>query len=174
LIGRRVLVISAALVAVALLAWLLLDRDDDGVDAGAPQASSAGRLRALSASVGHDVFWAGPPSRGEALELTHQDNGRIYVRYLSGDGKVGDDRAGFTTVGTYPVPGALAALRREARGPEAVTRDLPEGGFAYLGIDRPTSVYLAWPRSDYEVEVYDPSPKHALDLVLAGKIQPVR
>jgi hypothetical protein len=38
----------------------------------------------------------------------------------------------------------------------------------------PTSVYLAWPGSRYEVEVFDPSPKHALDLVLSGAIVPIR
>ena len=173
--GRRLAGVIAALALLALGGWLLL-RDDGGgsPQPGAPEAAGIDRLQELSASVGHEVYWAGAPAPGGELELTHQDDGRIYVRYLTGDGAVGDDRADFTTVGTYPVPGALAALRREAKGADAITRDLPGGGLAYLSAERPSSVYLAWPGSAYQVEVYDPSPKRALDLVLSGAIEPVR
>lgn len=151
----------------------LRDGDDDSAP-GSPQAADVAQLRALSASVGHDVYWAGSPAADSELELTHQPDGRIYVRYLTGDGEIGDARSRFTTVGTYPVPTARAVLRREMRQPDAISRGLPGGGLAYLNSDHPTSVYLAWPGSDYEVEVFDPSPKRALDLVLAGKIAPVR
>jgi hypothetical protein len=159
--------------ALALLAWLLLSDDGESPDPGAPRSADPAQLRELSAFVGHPVYWAGAPEKGVELELTHQADGRIYVRYLAGDGEVGDDRAAFTTVGTYPVPGAFAALSREAKRPAAIVRDLPGGGLAYLSSRQPTSVYLAWPGSDYEVEVFDPSPKHALDLVLAGTVVPV-
>ncbi len=172
---RRLIAVVATLALLAFAAWLAFGRDGgSGTAPGLPRAAGIDQLRALSASVGHDVFWAGSPRAGESLELTHAKDGRIYVRYLSGDGAVGDDRARFTTIGTYPVPAALAALRKQAQGPDAITRDLAGGGLAYLDAERPNSVYLAWPRSGYEVEVYDPSPKHALDLVLDGSIQPVR
>jgi len=173
--GRGVVAIAiVALLAIALLAWLLLCSEDEASTApGLPRAADPAQLRALSASVGHDVYWAGSPAAGTELELTHQPDGRIYIRYLTGDGEVGDARSQFTTVGTYPVPAALSVLRREARQPQAITRDLPGGGLAYLNSDRPTSIYLAWPGSDYEVEVFDPSPKRALNLVLAGKVVPV-
>jgi hypothetical protein len=172
---RQIAFAVVAAVILGLNAWLLLR--DDGGGSGSPgsaTAVNAARLRDLSASVGHDVYWAGDPSSGTELELTHQADGRIYVRYLNGGAEVGDGRPRFTTVGTYPVPASLAALRKQAREPAAITRTLPEGGLAYLNADRPTSVYLAWPGSDYEVEVFDPSPKRALDLVLSGAIAPVR
>lgn len=173
--GRRGTLAAAGLVAViALLGWLLLRGADAPTVTGAPRASSVEQLRDLAATVGHDVYWAGPAAVATSLELTHEADGRIYVRYLNGDGTLGDSRPSFTTVGTYPVPAALAALRREAKAPGAITRTLPGGGFAYLDAARPHSVYLAWPGSDYEVEVFDPSPKHALDLVLSGAIAPVR
>ncbi len=173
-VGRRVAVIAAALVAIALAGWLLLRDDEAQSGPGAPQAAGVADVRALSESVGHEVYWAGAPAPGQGLELTHEGDGRIYLRYLGADGSVGDDRADFTTVGTYPVPAALAALRRQARGPDAIVRDLPNGGLAYLSSSHPTSVYLAWPGSGFEVEVYDPSPKRALDLVLSGRVRPVR
>jgi hypothetical protein len=171
---RRIATAVVALLAVGLLGWVLLRGDDDaGPQAGEPQAADAQQLRELSASVGHPVYWASDPAAGAELELTHQADGRIYVRYLSDGAEVGDDRPGFTTVGTYPVPAAFAALSKEAKRPSAIVRDLPGGGLAYMSSERPTSVYLAWPGSDYEVEVFDPSPKHALDLVLRGKVAPV-
>jgi hypothetical protein len=171
---RPVVTALVAVVVLGLAAWLLLRDDGEGSrEPGSPEAVSAAQIRDLSASVGHDVYWAGSQAAGTELELTHQADGRIYVRYLTGGAEVGDDRARFTTVGTYPVPAALAALRKQARGPAAITRTLPDGGLAYIDADRPTSIYLAWPGSDYEVEVFNPSPKRALDLVLAGAIAPV-
>ncbi len=173
--GRRLAVVVAAVAALALVAWLAFGRSGDtSPEVGTPQAVGVEQLRALSASVGHDVYWAGSPAADASLELTHARDGRIYIRYLDAGSAVGDQTARFTTVGTYPVPAALSALRKQARGADAITRDLPRGGLAYLSTARPNSVYLAWPGSAYEVEVYDPSPKHALDLVLDGQVQPVR
>jgi hypothetical protein len=36
------------------------------------------------------------------------------------------------------------------------------------------SVYFSYPRSGYQVEVYDPSPQQARTLVLGGKITPIK
>jgi hypothetical protein len=160
--------------AVGLMAWLLLHPGSgESPVPGAPRVVGVTQLRDLSAALGHNLYWAGAPGAGVKLELTRQGDGQIYIRYLHGGGKVGDYRASFTTVGTYPVPTAFAALTREANGPAAITRSLPGGGLAYMSARHPTSVYLAWPGSSYEVEVFDPSPKHALDLVLSGAIAPI-
>jgi hypothetical protein len=161
------------LLVAALLAVLLLDGSGRQGSVG-PQATDSAQLRELSATVGHPVFWAGAPVAGAELELTRTANDAVYVRYLAGDGALGDQRAKFTTVGTYPVPSAFAVLGRAAEQPTAITRELPGGGLALLDSRRPQSVYLAWPGSDYEVEVFDPSPKRALDLVLDGAVAPVR
>jgi hypothetical protein len=162
-----------ALVALSALSAALLLRDGSGSDAG-PTSADAAQLRDLSDSLGNSIYWAGPPSRGTEIELTQATDGSVYVRYLDGAAEVGDRGASFTTVGTYSVPTAFAALSREARRPSAITRNLPGGGLAVMDLNRPQSVYLAWPGSGYEVEVFDPSPKRALDLVLSGAIAPVR
>lgn len=173
-LARRPLVIALlALPLAALLAVLLLGgRGGDG--AAAPQATDSAQLQELAATIGHPVFWAGAPAAGTELELTHAADDAVYVRYLGADGALGDQRGRFTTVGTYPVSGAFAVLGRAAEQPTAVTRDLPGGGLALLDTRRPQSVYLAWPGADYEVEVFDPSPKRALDLVLTGAVAPAR
>jgi hypothetical protein len=170
---QRALALAAVLVlGLGLLAWVVLG-DNASPDPAAPQATDSAQLRDLSASVGHPVYWAGAPAAGTKLEQTHSADGGVYVRYLSGDGELGDRRGRFTTVGTYPVPNAFAVLSRAAEQPTAVVRDLPGGGLALLDTRRPQSVYLAWPGSGYEVEVFDPSPKRALDLVLDGRVAPV-
>lgn len=173
--SRRPLVLSlSALVVAVLLAVLLLAEGGGGSSDATPQATDSAQLRELSATIGHSVFWAGAPAAGTELELTRSAADAVYVRYLSGDAEPGDPRSQFTTVGTYPVPSAFTVLSRAAAQPTAITRDLPGGGIALLDTRRPQSVYLAWPGSAYEVEVFDPSPKRALDLVLDGAIAPVR
>jgi hypothetical protein len=52
--------------------------------------------------------------------------------------------------------------------------ELANGGLALVDADRPSSVYLAYEGQPYQVEVYDPSPDRALELVTSGAVQPVR
>jgi hypothetical protein len=51
---------------------------------------------------------------------------------------------------------------------------IDDGGIALLSSKRPSSVYFAYPGTQYQVEVYDPSGKAARQLVLAGQIRPLR
>ena len=55
-----------------------------------------------------------------------------------------------------------------------VSRAAPGGGLAIWSKKRPTSVYLAYPGSDYLVEVFDPSAERARELVLSGEVAPIR
>ena len=57
-------------------------------------------------------------------------------------------------VGTYPYPGALAALKAV---PKAKTVNLAGGGVLVSTTADPRSVHLAYPGVDYQIEVYDPS-----------------
>jgi hypothetical protein len=173
-LSRRPFVIALLVLLVAALLAVLLLSGRGGEATATPQATDFAQLQELSAEIGHPVFWAGAASAGTGLELTRSADGAVYVRYLDGDGALGDRRGKFTTVGTYPVASAFAVLSRAAEQPTAITRNLPGGGLALLDTRRPQSVYLAWPGSAYQVEVYDPSPKRALDLVLTGAVAPVR
>ncbi len=47
------------------------------------------------------------------------------------------------------------------------------GGFAFVDKNHPTSVYLAYPGSNFQIEVFDPNPSVARRLVTSGKIVPV-
>jgi hypothetical protein len=168
-----VLVALAAGVAVmALVVWLLLGRGDDG-GARPGRATAAGvslqRLNDLAAAVPHPVYWAGPEPRS-TYEFTQTTDGRIYIRYLPPGTKVGSPRGDFLTVGTYPQPKAFETLEATAKRQGATTIQLDGGGLAFRDENRPTSVYAAYPGSDYQIEVYEPSGDRALRLVREGKL----
>jgi len=100
--------------------------------------------------------------------LVHSDG-----NYLPSGTKVGSAKADFLTVGTYPQRHAFATLR--ANGEEAGHGHDPSsgGGLAFQYRTHPTSVCLAFPHSDYEIEVFDLSPARAVQLVRTGQIKPV-
>lgn len=67
----------------------------------------------------------------------------------------------------------LAALKKAAKRPGARTFKVQGGGTALVNENTPTSVYLAYGASKYQIEVFDPDPARALKLVTSGKIQPI-
>jgi hypothetical protein len=175
------LVLVAALAATAgAVAWVFLRDTSDSSPSGdraggsggagviAAEAASATSLRKLSASVRHPIFWLGPKS-GDTYELTKTSNGKIYIRYLPAGVSPGAN-APYLTVATYPFPGAYAAITRGAAARGAVKVDLAHGGVAVLDRAYPESVHLAYPDVDYQVEIYDPTPRRALRLVSSGKV----
>ena len=159
---------------VGLVVWLLGRGNDNstGTFRSSAQPVSARELVRLPATVGHPVYWAGP-RRGFTYELTRTRDGRIYIRYLPAGVAIGSNQPKYLTVGTYPSEDALAAVRGVAKRLRVKAMRLQGGGAAVQDTKHPTSVYLAYPRSGYQVEVYDPSPARALELVLSGEITPV-
>jgi hypothetical protein len=161
--------------AVFLVGWLVIGREGDETAAPAAGASTASEteLRNFAKSASHPVYWTGPKS-GFTYELTRTTDGRVYVRYLPEGTNVGDPRARFLTIGTYPRPNAFGELKRAARADGAVSLNLGRGGLAVFSQKRPTSVYFGYPDARYQVEVYHPSPDEARRLALAGEVVPVR
>src|SRR5262245_8485173 len=182
----RVGAVVAVALAVAFVVWLLVrgHGSNSSQQAGTTtptttsattpilQAATIQTLKTVSALVGHQVYWAGPRSR-ITYELTRTRDDRIYIRYLPAGVKIGDRRANFLIVGTYPVRNAVRAVQTAAKEKGAETFSLPRGGKAVLNKSAPKNVYFAYPRSNYQVEVYAPSPGRARRLVIAGKIRPI-
>ena len=79
----------------------------------------------------------------------------------------------YPTVVTYPFPQALAAIRRVAKGNKAGVIKLSGGGLAVVDGQYPKSIHLAYPHSDFQVEVFAPSPARARRLVASQKIVPI-
>jgi hypothetical protein len=182
----RIGAILAVAVAVGFVVWLVVRERDDGSastsgtttqtttggSAVGPVAASVARLRALASTAGHPVYWAGP-KEGTTYELTRTSGGRIYVRYLPRGVPVGIRSATFTIVGTYPVANALKVLKDLAKKPGERQLSAPADGFAVYEQSHPTNVYVAYPDSNLQVEVFDPSPRRARRLVTSGAVAPV-
>lgn len=160
-------------VVTGLVLWLVLRGGGGKETPRAPAtAASIARLNRFASSVGHPIYWAGSqPSF--TYELSRTKDGRVYIRYLPPGVKPGTSKPDYLTVGTYPQPHALATLRATAKKQRATLIHLAGRGLAFQYKGRPTSVYLAYPGSNYQIEVFDPSPTRALRLVSSGQVQPV-
>jgi hypothetical protein len=132
-----------------------------------PALVSPEQLASLATDA-HPIYWAGEQATG-TYELTTMRQGGYMVRYLP-KGSVAGDRAPQLTVGTYPMKRPLDAVKRLGRAAGASTIKLAGGGLAVLDPKFPKSVYLAFPNSSVEVEVFDPSLRHARQLVVSGAI----
>jgi hypothetical protein len=167
----RIGAVIAIAVAAGLVAWLLLRNNGSPSSAQTHTSSAAAaattpqKLASLARSVQHPIFWLGP-KHGFTYELTKTPNGKIYVRYLPHGVKVGASKP-YLTVATYPFPGAFAAVQKEASAKGAVTTKLTHGGLAVLDAGYPESTHVAFPKLNYQVEVYDPTPAKALQFVSA-------
>jgi hypothetical protein len=166
--------IIALAVVAGLVIWLLTRGNDNSTPSvgTSAHAASARQLARLPSDVGHPVYWAGPKP-GFTYELTQTSEGRIYIRYLPAGVQVGSNQPKYLTVGTYPVKNATAAVRRIASRLHVNPIRVKSGGLVVQDAKHATSVYLAYAGSDYEIEVYDPSPARGLQLALSGAIIPI-
>ena len=180
----RIGAVVAIALAAAFVAWLIIGGNDASSSspttgqtsttaaAAAPVAASPATLRALADEVGHPVYWVGP-RQNRTYELTRTSSGRIFIRYLPPDAELGNRSANYTIVGTYPVENALEVLQELSKQPGEESAPAPGGGLAVYSTSSPGNVYVAYPGSDVQIEVFDPSAKRALRLVTSGRIAPV-
>ena len=132
---------------------------------------SLARLKAVSVRLGHPIYWVGP-SPGDTYELTETPGGRVFIRYLPKGTEVGSSTP-HLFVATFPLDDAFAATQTAANQANAVKIPIGGGGVAFYARSSPSNVYLAFPGSDYQIEVFDPNPKRAQALVRSGQVQPV-
>jgi hypothetical protein len=176
----RIGAVVAIAALVAFLVWLLVIRDDSGSGSPsqpsatpiAPVAATPGRLRDLSVEVGRPIYWLGPQVN-TVYELQRTSQDRIYVRYLPPNASVGTKQAAYALVGTYPVQNAYSVLKGLAKSSDEATFTAPHGAIAVYSNSRPTNIYLAYPGSDVQIEVYDPDAARARSLVTSGRVVPV-
>ena len=129
-------------------------------------------LKTLAKALKQPLYWVGSESN-VTYELTQTPDGRIYIRYLPQGVKVGS-RQRYLTVATYPLKNAYATTLSGASQKTSVKVSVGGGGVAYYGKQVPNSVYVAYPGSNYQIEVYDPSQGRARSLVTGGHVVPVR
>ena len=64
-------------------------------------------------------------------------------------------------------------MREFAARPGAIVRHSKDGTEVVSSREQPTSVYFVGPDKAVQVEVYDPSPRRAMQLALSGRVRPV-
>ncbi len=174
----RIGAVIAVAALVALVVWLLVrggGSDSSGQPSAepiTPTAASPAHIRDLSVESGRPIYWLGP-EEDKVYELQRTAQDRVYVRYLPPDVSVGTTSAGYRLVGTYPVPGAYNVLKSLAKTSGESSFAAPRGAIAVYSNSRPTNIYLAYPGSDVQIEVYDPSAAQARSLVASGRVVPV-
>lgn len=127
-------------------------------------------LRQKVASLSSPVYWLGSQPN-VTYEYTRNPNGNVYLRYLPKGVALGASDA-YPTVGTYPMPNAAATTRKAAGRAGSVPVKLT-GAEAFYATSKPTSVYVAFTGSDYQIEVYDSVSARALSAVSSGQVKPV-
>jgi hypothetical protein len=184
--GVRIGAVIAVAAVAAFLVWYFAIRDtgnDNGGGGGGsnaaknivgPEAATQTNISDLAKKNSQPIYWAGDQPNTSDVELTQTADGNIYVRYLTGNASIGTPKPSYLTIGTYPFQNSLHAVDVISKEPGAKTFNVPNGGTAVQNSSSPTSVYVAYPdEKGFEIEVYDPDPAKALDLVKSGDIQPV-
>jgi hypothetical protein len=166
----------ALAIVVGVVVWLVLKgRDEAGnpsVPSAIPSAATLDTVRTLPGELGHDVYWAGP-SPTSTYELTQVDR-NLFIRYLPPGVDIADPRPDFLMVGTYPVAKSYSLLSRKGSERGYQLRRTAGGGIAVWSKNRPQSVFMAFPRSELQIEIYDTSAAHARRLAITGAVQPIR
>jgi hypothetical protein len=173
----RITAVVAVALAVALVVFLLVrggDDDDGGAAADPTDAAetSVADLEQLAGDLDYPVYWAGERDDTK-LELTITEEGNVSVRYVASGAEIGTRESPFLTISTYPFEGGHGALLRASKAPGAETIPAKSGALIVIQADNPESAYFSFPGQDYQVEVYDPKPGRALEIVSSGDVQPV-
>jgi hypothetical protein len=174
---RRWVLAGLIAAGVVVLAIVLLggsgeDSSPEGEGESEAVALSESELLAEASGLGGPAYWIGPRADTESYELTTTEDGRIYIRYLTGDAEAGDERADFLSVGTYPFPDAKAGLQRSAAKGEGT---LEQGdGYTYLVPAAGENAYVVFDdEPDLQVEVFSPQPGEAEQLTRDGSVVPL-
>ena len=162
---------SKTFVAVAAVASSLAASSALAAPVPVPSFATPRQIQTLAASLKHPLYWLGPLP-GFSYELTVTPSGRVFIRYLPTGTQVGDQRASFKTVATYPVANATAELQGAAKRLKRPTQAVKRG-LAFTGRP-PTSVFLAFNGSPYQIEVYTPSAKLTHAAAFGGRLVAIK
>jgi hypothetical protein len=172
-------VVGAAviLIAIGVVAWLVLRNGNSSSSTspipkgGKAVPISVQGLRTI-ASLGIPIYWVGEKP-GLTYELTKTNDNRVFIRYLPAGVPIGSEKP-YLTIGTYPMANAFAVTTKAAAKSSSVPIPVGKDTVEFYNRSSPTSVFIAYRGSDYQIEVYDPSPDRARALVGLGQVVPVK
>jgi hypothetical protein len=113
--------------------------------------------------LGVTVYWAGPVN-GAKYALSVPGDGQAYVRYLPNGKGIEDTAPNYVVIATYKTADAFQATQSASNSTSGVTFINPEGAAVYYNKTVPTNVYVAYPGKNYQIEIFDPIAKTALEI----------
>jgi hypothetical protein len=180
---HRIVRISALVVlfaAVAVLGWHFeggkignrTHNSAAGPSLVTTAARSTGQLVSAVTALDHPVYWVGPAVKPTTYELTEDSNGETFVRYLPQGAPVGSRQA-FLSIGTYPMQNAFQVTKALAMKTGSIEVVAPKSAVAFYYRSRPENVFMAYPNSAYQIELFDPSAPGSKALVEAGTVESI-
>ena len=119
------------------------------------------------AALGIPIYWAGERP-GVTYELTKTADNRVFIRYLPAGVPIGSGKR-YLTIGTYPLRNAFVVTSRLAASSGSAPVGIGKDGVAFSS-QSPESVFLAHRGSGVQIEVYDPTPGRARELVTSHQV----
>lgn len=137
-------------------------------------ALTEAELKSVVANLNSVVYWVGPLENARyTLDVT--DAGAAFVRYLPNGEGANDTAKNYLIVATYRVNAAYDAVKTAGNEQDGIGLMTSEGAAVYYNKNAATNVYLAYPGQDLQIEVFDPTPGKALQLVnTTGLVKPIR
>ena len=137
-------------------------------------ALSEAELKSVVANLNSVVYWVGPLENAKyTLDVT--DAGAAFVRYLPNGEGANDTAKNYLIVATYRVNAAYDAIKTAGNEQDGIGLMTSDGAAVYYNKNASTNVYMAYPGQDLQIEVFDPTPGKALQLVnTTGLVKPIR
>lgn len=113
--------------------------------------------------LGVTVYWAGPV-KGAKYTLSVPSDGQAYVRYLPNGEGLTDTNPNYVVIATYTTTNAFDATQSAGNTTNGITFINTDGAAVYYNKSTATNVYVAYPGKDFQIEVFDPIAKTALEI----------
>ncbi len=137
-------------------------------------ALTEAELKAAVIKLNTVVYWAGPLENAK-YTLTMNEAGAAFIRYLPNGEGADDTTKKYLTVATYMVNAAYDAVKAAGNEQDGIGLMTADGAAVYYNKNSASNVYMAYPGQDLQIEVFDPTPGRALQLInTTGLLQPVR
>ena len=131
-------------------------------------ALNESQLRDVVKQIKQKVYWVGPMG-GAKYTINAQNFNSIYVRYLP-DGKgISDQTPRYRVIATYKEANAYNSTLSAGNQANGLSFTKPDGRVVYYNKQVPTNVYVAFKTDPYQIELFDPDAKKALEMANSTK-----
>jgi hypothetical protein len=136
-----------------------------------PVFQSQVKLGLRPLTLAQPIYYAGP-KKGYKYEFWRLPNKTVEIRYVPKSVKKAGAKPNgkqYLIIATYPFSDAYNRLKKKYKN-IGVTKN---GAYIVVRPGLPTNILMAWPKVDYEVEVFDPNPQKAAAIAESGQVGPV-